>query len=255
MNGPLPLRVLIVDDEDAARQNLRRLLEAIGGTVVAGEVADGRSAIAAIEQGDIDVVLLDIQMPELDGLAVVRAVGADRMPPVIFVTAHDEHAIAAFDLHALGYLLKPVSQSKLADQLGRVRAHDSSATDRAERVIRALEALHPGRFVTQLAIRAEGRTTFVRTREIDWIEAANVTVRIHVGKQTHELRETLTKLERMLSPNEFVRVHRSIIVRIDSVREIQPWFRGSHVLILGDGTRVTTGRTYHPAVQRLLGHR
>lgn len=248
------LRVLIVDDEAPARQNLARLLRAIGGATVVGEAADGRRAVRMIQAGGIDLVLLDIQMPELDGLSVVREVGVTRMPPVIFVTAYDQYAIEAFDLHATGYLLKPVSRAKLAEQLARVRSQPSRPGDTSERLVRLLEAMQQRRGITRLAVRRDGRTTFVRTIDIDWIEAANVLARVHAGGRVYEIRETLTDLERTLPASEFVRVHRSAIVRVESIREIQPWFRGAHVLILADGSRVTTGRTYQQVAQRLLGH-
>jgi two-component system LytT family response regulator len=247
------LQVLIVDDEAPARQNLTRLVRAIGGATVVGEATDGRTAVQMILAGGIDLVLLDIQMPELDGLSVVRTVGVTLMPSVVFVTAYDQYAIAAFDLHATGYLLKPVSRAKLAEQLARVRSQRAVPRETNERLLRLLEALEPAR-VTRLAVRRDGCTTFVRTIDIDWIEAANVSARIHAGGRVYEIRETLTELERTLPANEFVRVHRSAIVRLESIREIQPWFRGTHVLILADGSRVTTGRTYRHVTQRLLGH-
>ena len=251
--NPGLLRVLLVDDEPAARRNLRRLLDVLGGTEVVGEAGDGRSAVERIAQGDIDLVLLDVRMPELDGFGVVRHIGVDRMPPVVFVTAFDDQALQAFEVNAVGYVLKPVQQARLAEVLRRVKS-SAVRQSQSQQLQQVLDALRPEQCVTRLAVKSDGRTTFVRTRDIDRIEADNVTARIHAGGRVYALRETLSSLERILSRREFIRVHRSVIVRVDRVTEVQPWFRGEYVLIMRDGARVTTGPTYRANVQRLLKH-
>ncbi|HEX6746787.1 MAG TPA: LytTR family DNA-binding domain-containing protein [Longimicrobium sp.] len=251
-----PLRALVVDDEPAARLNLRRLLGEAGGVAVAGECGDGASALERIRAGGVDVIFLDIAMPELDGLEVARAIDAADAPDVVFVTAYDEHALAAFDAHAAAYLLKPVRVEKLAAVLDRLRVRRArpGGTPALDEIVRAVEAARADRYATRLALRGEGRTRFLDTAEVDWIEADDDGVLVHAGGRAHPLRERISELEARLSPREFVRVHRSAIVRIDRVQEIQPWFRGDHLLILTSGARIRSGRTYRQAVQRLLGH-
>jgi two-component system, LytTR family, response regulator len=212
-------------------------------------------------------VLLDIQMPEIDGFGVVRAVGADRMPAVIFVTASDAHALRAFDVHAADYVLKPVDRDRLLEAIERARRRVGRTAEYEEdRAIRArLAALvaevtaavttasSAGRTgVTRLAVKGDGRVVFVRTADVDWIEAMDNYVRLHVGRETHLMRETLSHLEQRLNAQSFLRIHRSTIVNVDRIREVQPWFAGDYVLILGDGTKLTTGRRYRGAVRQLL---
>jgi two-component system LytT family response regulator len=251
-----PLRVLVVDDEPAARRNLVRLLARMPGVSVVDECGDGAAALERIRQGGVDVAFLDIAMPERSGLEVARELADADGPEVVFVTAYDEHALAAFDAHAAAYLLKPVEAARLAAVVDRLRARRERprTAPRVDELMRAIEALRADRYASRLAVRTEGRTRFLPTAEIDWIEADDDGVRVHAGKRSYALRERISELEGRLSPREFLRVHRSAIVRIDRVQEIQPWFRGDHVLILASGARVRTGPTYREAVQRLLGH-
>jgi len=238
-----PLRALIVDDERAARANLRRLLGALERPVAVEECDGGAAAVACLRRGGVELVLLDIQMPGMTGLDVVRAVGADAMPPVIFTTAHEEYALEAFGVDALGYLLKPVRPERLARLVARVPAPAAPATPAA-----------PAPYVERLAVRERGRTLLVPTAQVEWIEARGVYARLHTAAGHHDLRQSLTELERLLSPREFARVHRGAIVRVDRIREIQPWFNGEHVIVLHGSARITTGPTYRAAVSRLLGH-
>jgi two-component system, LytTR family, response regulator len=261
------LRLLIVDDEPLARSQLRELLAGEPDLDVIGECGNGAEAVARIEQEEPDLVLLDIQMPEVDGFGVVRAVGVDRMPAVIFVTASDAHAVRAFDVHAADYVLKPVDRDRLLEAIDRAKQRVGSTVeydeDRAIRtrlaalvaevtaaVTTASTARRVG--VERLAVKGDGRVVFVRAADVDWIEAMDNYVRLHVGRQTHLLRETLSHLEQRLNPQSFLRIHRSTIVNIDRIREVQPWFAGDYVLILGDGTKLTTGRHYRKAVRELL---
>ncbi|HWZ60344.1 MAG TPA: LytTR family DNA-binding domain-containing protein [Gemmatimonadaceae bacterium] len=238
-------RVLIVDDEPLARARLRELVSDDPALVLAGECANGRDAVTAIVRDDPDIVLLDVQMPELDGLGVVRAVGADRMPVTVFITASDAHAVSAFDLHAVDYVLKPVERDRFTEALRRAKrrvGQDAGGGGRTQ-----LAAL-----VTRLALKLEGRTLFIAPGTIDWVEALDNHVRLHTGRETLVVRDTLTHLAERLPPGLFLRVHRSTLVNTDRIREIQPWFGGEYAIVLTDGTKLTTGRRYRAAVQAFL---
>jgi two-component system LytT family response regulator len=249
-----PVRALIVDDEPLARAHLRTLLRERGDVDVIGESGDGRSAIDQIRRLTPDLVLLDIQMPELDGLEVIREVGPTKMPAVVFVTAYDEHALAAFEVHAFDYILKPVSRQRFTHAIDRVvgliRA-DAPASDQPLTAL--IEAMRSERTaLDRIAVKADGRVLFVRVGEIDWIEADDDLVRIHSGKVVHTHRSTLTHLEERLPASKFLRVHRSTLVNVDRIREIQPWFQGDWVLILNDGTRVHSGKSYRAKVREYI---
>jgi two-component system, LytTR family, response regulator len=261
------LRVLIVDDEPLARAQLRELLADQPDLEVVAECGNGAEAVTRIEQDEPDLVLLDIQMPEIDGFGVVRAVGPERMPPVIFVTASDAHAVRAFDVHAADYVLKPVDRDRLLEaierakpRLGRTAEYEEEqairtrlaalVTEVTAAVTKASSAGRAG--VARLAVKGDGRVVFVRTADVDWIEAMDNYVRLHVGREKHVIRETLSHLEQRLPAQSFLRIHRSTIVNVDRIREVQPWFAGDYVLILGDGTKLTTGRLYRKAVRELL---
>jgi two-component system LytT family response regulator len=262
------LRALIVDDERLARERLRELLADDADVHVIGECGNGDDAVTAIARDHPDLVLLDIQMPELDGFGVVRRVGVEKMPAVVFVTAHDEHAVAAFEVHAVDYVLKPVDPDRLAEAVRRAKRRIASAPgsgggardddrDLRERlaalVAEVSAAVVPGQAPTgRLAIKGEGRVVFVRIADVDWVEAMDNYVRLHVGRDVHMMRETLSNLEARLAGTTFLRIHRSSIVNIDRIREVQPWFAGDYVVILNDGTKLTTGRRYRAAVQGLL---
>ena len=242
---PAVHRVLIVDDEPLARARLRELVADDPALVLAGECANGRDAVTAIVRDDPDIVLLDVQMPELDGLGVVRAVGADRMPVTVFVTASDAHALSAFDVHAVDYVLKPVERDRFTEALRRAKhrvGQDAAGVGRIQ-----LAAL-----VTRLALKLEGRTLFISPATIDWVEALDNHVRLHLGRETLVVRDTLTHLAERLPPGLFLRVHRSTLVNTDRIREIQPWFGGEYAIVLTDGTKLTTGRRYRATVQAFL---
>lgn len=247
-----PLRVLLVDDEPLARAHVRSLLEARPDVTVIGECGDGATAVATIRESSPDLVLLDVQMPGFDGLEVVRQVGPERMPPTIFITAFDEHAVEAFDVHAVDYVLKPVNRQRFARAIDRVVARARSVpapADLAE-VVDAARGPRPG--ADRLAVRIGERVLYLRISEFDWIEASGDMARIHVGRQVFEHRITLTQLEHRLPPERFVRIHRSIIVNVERVREFQPWFQGDWVLILADGTRLQSGKSYRARVRALM---
>lgn len=250
----MPETVLIVDDEPLARAGLRALLERDSGVAAIHEAANGAEAIAAISAHAPDLVLLDVQMPGVDGLGVVAAVGADRMPATIFVTAHDEHAILAFELNAVDYLLKPVTEERfgLALQRARARARQAGLPDERLRIAELLETLaSPVRGVRRLAVKSAGRTVFVDVDDVDWIEAAENYVQLHAGRASHLLHVPLSTLERSLDPARFLRIHRSTIVQIPRIAELVPGLHGEFVVVLRDGTRLDSGRTYADKLRAL----
>jgi two-component system LytT family response regulator len=250
------LRVLIADDEPHARARMRELLAAHAGVEVVGECGDGAQTVRAIASLSPELVFLDVQMPELDGFGVVQAIGVDRMPAVIFVTAYDEHALRAFEVHAIDYLLKPVDRERFTETLTRaarqIRAGAGAGLER--RLLDWVEKLANRQSPGRLAIRVEGSTLFLRADEIDWLEAHNNHVRVHTAAKTHLVRETLTNFLRRLPPGRFLRVHRSSAVNVERIKEVQPWFAGDYVLILVDGSRVTSGRSYRQDLRRFLEH-
>jgi two-component system LytT family response regulator len=254
-------RALIVDDERMARKRLRTLLASEKDFEVIGECANGTSAVDAIRADAPDLVFLDVQMPELDGFGVVREIGADRMPFVIFVTAYDQYALRAFEVSALDYLTKPFDRERFEGTLRRVRQQMAlrEGTRTADTIVGAelhtrlaalLEQLQPRpRFAERLMIKNGGRVTFLRADEVDWIEAAGNYVKLHAGRDTHLLHEGLASVAARLDPARFARIHRSILVNLDRVREVQPWFHGDAVAILRDGTKLSVSRTYREQLE------
>jgi two-component system, LytTR family, response regulator len=248
----MSLSVLIVDDEPAARRGLRRLLEAEPDIVVAGECADGMEAIAAIGELTPDVVLLDIQMPELSGFDVVDAVGLTNAPMIIFVTAFDQHAVRAFDVHAVDYVLKPVDGERLRRALDRARLRKAvPAADALLAALRELGKPDLPRYARRLAIKGVDHVALIDVREIDRLESDRNYVEVHVRGAVHLLRETLTSLEGRLDPARFVRVSRSAILAVDRIRELRPTFNGDCIVVLRDGTEVPGSRRYRQALERL----
>jgi len=249
------VRVLIVDDEPPARKRLRALLANESDVEIAGEAGSGTEAVKMIRAERPDLVFLDIQMPGTDGFGVIREIAEDDPPLIVFVTAHDEHAIKAFEVQAVDYVLKPVLEPRLKEAVRRaverIRGGSHDTTGELARLLERLSqsaAPQSGR----LSIKRDGSVTFVRVDEIDWIEADGDYVRIHAGKATHVIRETITEVLAKLPQTRFVRVHRSIVVNTERVREVQPWFKGDYVLILNDGTKLRSGRTYRTVVQALI---
>jgi two-component system LytT family response regulator len=250
------MRVLVVDDEPVARRRIRRLLRDERDVEIVGEAGDGRSAVAAIRTLAPDLVLLDVQMPEMDGFDVVQALGADGMPVCIFVTAFDRYALRAFDVHALDYLLKPIDGPRLQRAMARAR------TRIAERhgprldpsVLALLNDLSAGRrFLTRFPVKTGGRLVVIDLAEVDCITAADNYVTLHVGAQKYLARETMNRLEQELDPARFVRIHRSTIVAVDRVRELVADFHGDFAVTLKTGTRLTLSRTYRARMEKALG--
>jgi len=257
----MPMRTLIVDDESPARERLKRLLSGIEGVELIGEAEGGVQAVEMIEREKPDLVLLDIQMPGLDGFGVIEAL-ADP-PPVIFVTAYDEYAIRAFEVNALDYLLKPFSRERLERAMRRAQEalaeeHDlgvSAAERFAARLGSLLESLaSQGRYLTRLAVRdyESRRIRVLDVDEVDWISVEGEQVMVHVGDQTYPIHRTLAELEARLDPACFFRAHRSAIVNLDRVKEIIPWFKRSHKLRLTTGAEVDLSRVQARALRHLL---
>lgn len=249
------IRALIVDDEPFAREGIRLHLERHPDVEVIGEAGDGERAAEAIRTLDPDVVFLDIEMPAMDGFQVIEAVGVEAMPPVIFVTAYDEFALRAFEAHALDYVLKPVEPERFSRALDRTRKLlRGSAGHALDRRLEGLmqEVRERGKHLERIVVQRGERLRILRADDIDWFEAAGNYVKLHVGTESFLVRATLSSFEDRLDPEHFLRVHRSIIVQKARVRELEPLLQGDYVLILHDGTRLTTGRSYRSGIVGFL---
>jgi two-component system LytT family response regulator len=249
------IRTLVVDDEPMARDRVVSLLQQEDDVDLVGECADGTQAVAAIQNQAPDLVFLDVQMPGHNAFQVIEAVGVDRMPPVIFVTAYDEYALKAFEVHALDYLLKPFGRDRFQQTLQHARSNVERrrAGDLGRKLLALVNDIKPEPpRLERLVVKSGGRVFFLRTEEIDWIEAAGNYVRLHLGSDVHLFRETMNRMEVRLDSRQFVRIHRSRIVNTDRVKELQPWFNGEHVVILQNGTRLTLSRGYRDKLQEQL---
>lgn len=250
----MKIRALIVDDEPLARKKLRVLLEMQTDVEVIGECANGRLAAERITQTSPDLVFLDIQMPGLDGFQALESVKGVSRPLLIFVTAHDKYALRAFEVYALDYLLKPFDRKRLQQSLERVR--ERIRASRAEQVDRCLNSLIDtlkGEQHQRLVIRNAGNLFFLRTTEIDWVEAADNYVRIHARDESYLLRETMSSLELKLAPRYFVRIHRSTIINIERLKQMRPLLHGDYEVTLTDGTRLMLSRHFSKNLARALG--
>ena len=247
--------MLIVDDEPWARKRIATLLKAEANIEIVGLSAGGAEAIRAIAERIPDLVFLDVQMPEVDGFDVIEAIGCERMPLVIFATAYDKYAIQAFDAQAIDYLLKPFDEERFKKALNRARKEFKEKVPSAAALQGLLERVQRAQgFLRRLMVKSGGRVLFLRAGDIDWIEASANYVTLHTGKDCHILRTTMNALEPKLDPVQFVRIHRSTIVNLDRVREMQPWFRGEQVLILKDGTQLNVGRSFRNKLFQLMGN-
>lgn len=241
-------KALIVDDERLSRQRIRRLLAFEPECELIGECANGAEAVRVLENERPDLVFLDVQMPEMDGFEVVRAL-EQAQPLIIFTSAYDEYALRAFEVQAFDYLLKPFDRRRFRESIQRARVRltqeRSSVSDQRP----------PAKTADRFAIRTNGRVVFLKVGDIDWVEASDNYVCLHIGKDTHVVRETMSELERRLDPAQFVRVHRSAIVNLDRIKELQPWFRGDYRVVLNDGTELTLTRSHREKLesQLLLG--
>jgi two-component system LytT family response regulator len=250
----MSLRTLIVDDEPLARQGIRLLLQNESDIVVVGECANGEEAMKIIQRETPALIFLDVQMPRMDGFALLEALPPEKLPIIIFVTAYDQHAIKAFEVSATDYLLKPVKAARFREALQRARQQlQSRDTDTLNQRLQALlEAAKPKTsYPSQLSVKNGERTSFVRVSEIDYIEAAANYVILHVGQQNYMVRETLANLETRLSPKIFLRIHRSFIVNMARVIGMKPALQGEHVVALKSGKELPMTRGVREIQQRL----
>jgi len=255
------IRVLVVDDEPIARLAIVRLLNEDASFECVGECGDGASALKAIRKLAPDLVFLDIQMPAMSGIDVAAQIGHERGPAIVFVTAYERYAVRAFEANAVDYLVKPFSRDRFLATLERAK-HRLAAADTAieqaasAQVLRALSELRREQeYLERIPVPVDEHLVFVDVRDVDWIEANRNLVRVHVGKQVHEVRETMMALEARLNPRHFVRVHRSAIVNVSRITAIHPWFNGHHVLMLSGGQQLRMSRYQHEAFLRLTGRR
>lgn len=251
----MTLDVLVVDDEEPARRRLRDLLAKEDGVRLIGECPDGPSAIDAIEEQKPDLVFLDVQMPEMDGFELLAALDPATLPAIVFVTAYDRHALAAFDAGALDYLLKPFTVDRFRETLGRVRER---VRDAPEVLLERLEsflarergALRSG--PERLAVPGESGVRFLDLADIGWIESDRNYVVVHAGGEAHRMRHTLKALIARLRPEGFLRIHQSYVVNASRIRELRPWSHGELVVVLDDGTSLVSSRTYTPELRELM---
>lgn len=246
------IRTLVVDDEPIARARVVSLLKEEADIEVIGECANGQQAMSAIESSSPDLLFLDIQMPEVNGLDLARTIQSTGTPAVVFVTAYDEYALRAFEVHALDFLLKPFSAERFRSALGHAREQVSQRRKGAT-VPKAADLERRTARPNRLMIKSGGRIHFVRMADIDWCEAQGNYVRVHVGSQEHLVRDTMSHLESELDPQQFVRIHRSTIVNVDRIQEMQSSFNGEYVVLLRTGTRLTLSRGYREILQARLG--
>ena len=257
-----PVRALIVDDEPLARDCVRLALTRDADVEVVAECGDGRGAIAAIDELRPDLVFLDVHMPSLDGFGVVEAIGAEHMPPVVFVTAYDVHALRAFRVHALDFLLKPFDDRQFADTMRHVRSHldrlrDSDLTRRlaallTERAAATGQAPAPRTFATRILVRHDDRLEFLPVESVDWVEAAGNYVRVHSGERAELVRIPLAHLLEQLDPAVFARIHRSTVVNVGRVRALHPWYGGDYTAVLADGRQLRVSRHYRDHLLRTV---
>jgi two-component system LytT family response regulator len=266
-SGP-PLRVLVADDEPLVRRRLARLLRAEPNLEIVAECKGGRSAVELIRTLSPDLVFLDIQMPDLDGFGVIAEVGVDVMPSVVFITAFDQYAIRAFEVHALDYLLKPFDADRLQSAVARARAqlrasHNGAfpAEDRLRQLLAEMlkredptTPKKPPSFFERVAVKTDGATRVMQISDVDWFETDGNYVRLHVGKNSYLIRGTATRLQEELDPDRFARIHRRFLVNLDRVVGMEPWFGGDAVVLLRDGTKLRLSRNFREGfLARMLG--
>ena len=253
----MKIRVLLVDDEPLARERVRKLLEKEPDIELLGECADGASAVQLIREHAPDLVFLDVQMPELDGFGVLERLGSFTLPAVVFITAHDQFALKAFEIHAVDYLLKPFDAARFQTTLQRVRGilRGKQRGELDVRLAALLAEVRPeekNRTLERIAVKSSGRVVFVKVEDIDWIEAADNYVSLHLGTEEHLHRETMATIEGQLPAAQFMRISRSTIVNVDRIKELQPLFHGEYAVLLRNGTRLTLSRSYRDKIDQLM---
>lgn len=252
---PMKIRALIVDDEPLARRRIRSLLSNDSSVDVIGECSDGHKAVSAINELAPDLVFLDIQMPAMDGFEVIKTIAVERMPTVVFVTAYDQYALKAFEVNALDYLLKPFDRNRFQKTLERAKVMITRRQngDLNDQLLSLLGELRREQEIRdRFIIKSGGRVVFLRVEEVDWMTTVGNYVRLHVGRDSHLMRETMTGMEAKLNPDMFMRIHRSTIVNLDRVKEVQPWRKGEYVVIMRDGTQLIMSRRYRERLNERL---
>ena len=249
------IRTLIVDDETLARRLIQRLLRNDVDVEVIGECANGKEAVTTIRKERPDLVFLDIQMPEMDGFAVINDLKAEFLPNIVFTTAYEQYAIRAFELHAVDYLLKPFDQSRFAEMLEHAKTQIVVRGTGSRLQLEALleNVKNPPEHLERLIIKAEGRLKFVKVADINWLEADDKYVNLHLTKTTRTIRQSLSLMESQLDPKKFTRIHRSAIVNIDRICELHAMFNGEYEAVLEDGTKLSVGRHYKDRFFKVLG--
>lgn len=250
----MPKRILIVDDEPLARDRIRELLKGERDSEIIGEARNGREAIDFINNHQPDLVFLDVQMPDMDGFEVLRQLSVEQMPVVIFVTAYDQYAMRAFDVHAIDYLTKPFDRERFAEALLRANTFLKGARESdTNRIVAMLEELKAGRrYLERFAVKNNETVLFIRCEDVDSIEAEGNYVRLNLGHSSHLLRDTLNNVESQIDPRKFVRIHRRTIVNIDRIKELQTWSRGEYRVVLQSGAHYTLSRGYRQHFDELL---
>ncbi len=250
------IRVLLVDDEPLAREMIREMLVDDSEVEIIGECVNGQEALEAIRAQAPDLLFLDVQMPLMSGFELLEALASEKMPHVIFVTAYDQYAVRAFDVHAVDYLLKPFDSERFVTALTRAKEHirERRKGELDQHILALLNELKAeSKYLERLIVKNGGRVSFIDVDDIDWIEAEGNYVSIHIGKKSHLLRETFSRLEEQLDPKKFRRIHRSAIVRIDRIRELQLSFQGAHRVILQDGTQLALSSKHREKLQEVIG--
>ena len=256
MTAAKRIRAVVVDDEPLARRRIRRMLAHDTEIDIVGDCGNGKDAIATIRNLNPNLLFLDVQMPEIDGFDVLESIDPKQMPLVIFITAYDQYALRAFEVSAVDYLVKPFDRARFEKALQRAKSRlaPERGNDFSQQTLALLEELKArSNHIERLVIKAGGRAFFLKTEEIDWIEAEGKYVRLHVGKESYLLREAIGSLEAQLDPKKFPRIHRSSIVNIDRVRELQPWFHNEYRVILKDGTELMLSRSCRKKLSEFLG--
>jgi two-component system LytT family response regulator len=255
MSAASTIRAIIIDDEPLARKRIQSMLRPHTDIEVIAECSNGSEALSIVREKSPDLLFLDIQMPAMDGFEFLQQLDLSRIPFVIFVTAHDEYAVKAFDIHALDYILKPFTRERFEQALKRAKwalsRHDTAVQDQLKMLLRELGQKE--QYLDRILVKVAGQEVVVRTDEIDWIEARDNYIGLHVGKHLYLVRETLSGFEQKLNPKKFARIHRSTIVNTSRVERLEPSFQNNSSVILRDGTRLTLSRIYRKNLRRLFG--
>lgn len=251
----MKIKALIVDDEPIARDRVRRMLREESDIEIVGESGNGKEAVTFINENKPDLVFLDIQMPEMTGFEALQEINPNKTPAIIFVTAYDQYAIQAFDVHAIDYLLKPFNRERFKRAIERAREQvEKATTGKIDQRLASLLAdlTNSKKYLERLVVKSVGRVFFLRTDEVDWIEAAGNYAKLHVGREGHLIRETMNGLEAKLNPDKFLRIHRSTLVNIDRIKELNPLFSGDYTVMLKNGTELTLSRNYRDRLLELF---